>query len=240
MADRGMTPMPRALRVVVLLLVAVAGLAAILAAYRTYTTRYVVTPERRDGPAVAKIVETAFAGASDLKVSTLSGTVQSVGSNRGWFTWLDSSYVMKAPFSVGYFVDLSGMGASDFRWDEKRKILSVRAPDVRLGDINIDESHIYIEDTKGVFVTRTMMGAMRRQASQGAERVADAEARKPERIAAARRNARTALTNLVGAPLRAAGLRNVTVAVTFAGERGVSTERWDTSRSLQDVLGNAS
>lgn len=234
MADRGLT---RGLRVVLLLAVAIAAATAIYVAYRTYTDRYTVTTEGRDGPAVARIVETTFAGASELKVSTLSGTVQSVGSNRGWFSWLDSSYVMKAPFSAAYFVDLSALGTADFRWDEAAKVLTVRAPDVRVGDINIDESRIYIEDTKGVFVTRTMMGKMRRQASVGAERVAEGEARKPERIAAARRNARTALAKLVAGPLRAAGLGKVTVVVRFAGESRL-TERWDTSRSLQDVLGN--
>ena len=222
----------------VALVVAVAALVAIYAGYRTYTDRYAVTTEGRDGSAVARIVETAFAGASDLKVSTLSGTVQSVGTNKGTFSWLDSSYVMKAPFSAGYYVDLSAMGASNFRWDEARKVLTVRAPDVRVGDVNVDESRIYIEDTKGVFVTRTMMSKMRQQASAGADRVASAEARKPERIAAAQRNARNALSSMLVAPLRAAGLGDVKVAVTFAGEER-STERWDTSRSLQDVLGNA-
>lgn len=238
MADRGMTRRS-IVSVVLALIVIAAALAAILAAYRTYTDRYTVTTEGRDGPAVARIIATAFSGASDLKVSTLSGTVQSVGSDKGVFSWLDSSYVMKAPFSAGYYVDLSAMRASDFRWDEKAKMLTVRAPYVRVGDINIDESRIYIEDTKGVFVTRTMMGRMRRQASTGAERVAATEASKPERLEAARRNARAALSTLVAAPLRAAGLGNVKVTVTFAGE-GRSTERWDTSRSLQDVLGNAS
>jgi hypothetical protein len=236
MADRDLT---RGIRIVVLLAVIVGALTAIYFAYRTYTDRYTITTEGRDGPAVARIVATTFAGASDLKVSTLSGTVQSVGTNKGMFAWLDSSYVMKAPFSAGYYVDLSAMGPKDFRWDEATKRLTVRAPDVRVGDINVDESRIYIEDTKGVFVTRTMMGRMRRQASAGANHVAAAEARKPERIAAARRNARATLSNLLAAPLRAAKLGDVAVEVTFAGE-GRSTERWDTSRSLQDVLGNGS
>jgi hypothetical protein len=236
MADRELT---RGIRIGVLLLVIVGALTAIYAGYRTYTDRYTVTTEGRDGPAVARIVETTFAGASDLKVSTLKGTVQSVGTNKGMFAWLDSSYVMKAPFSAGYYVDLSAMRPSDFRWDETTKRLTVRAPDVRVDDINVDESRIYIEDTKGVFVTRTMMGTMRRQASAGADHVAAVEARKPERIAAARRNARAALSTLLAAPLRAGGLGDVTVEVTFAGETR-STERWDTSRSLQDVLGNGS
>ena len=236
MADRELT---RGIRIVVLLAVMVGALTAIYVAYRTYTDRYVITTEGRDGPAVARIVETTFAGASDLKVSTLSGTVQSVGTNKGMFAWLDTSYVMKAPFSAGYYVDLSAMRPSDFRWEEATKRLTVRAPEVRVGDVNVDESRIYIEDTKGVFVTRKMMGSMRQQASAGADRVAAAEARKPERIAAARRNARAALSNLLVAPLRAGGLGDVTVQVEFAGD-GRSTERWDTSRSLQDVLGNGS
>ena len=234
MADRALT---RGIRIVVLLAVMVGALTAIYVAYRTYTDRYTIITEGRDGPAVARIVETTFAGASDLKVGSLSGTVQSVGTNKGMFAWLDSSYVMKAPFSAGYYIDLSAMRPSDFRWDEATKRLTVRAPDVRVGDVNVDESRIYIEDTRGVFVTRTIMGKMRRQASASADQVAGAEARKPERLTAARRNARVALTTLLAAPLRAGGLGDVTVAVTFAGEAR-STERWDTSRSLQDVLGN--
>lgn len=229
----------RAGRIVAVVLICGAVLAALLIGYRTYTERYTVQTEGRDGLAVARVVRATLTKGSDLKVSTLHGTVQSVASDSRGFGLVNSNRVMKAPFEVDYFVDVSGLAPGDFIWNEQLKTLTVNAPGVRLGKVNVDESRTYLDRTTGLFVTRDAMAKMQRQASAGAERVAAQEARKPERIAAARRNARSALTALFAGPLTAAGLGEVTVKVVFPGENRVRDQQWDMSRSLEEVLANS-
>ncbi|MFC3582163.1 DUF4230 domain-containing protein [Sphingomonas hylomeconis] len=223
----------------------VAAIVAIIAAlviakigYDKYSEKYVV--ERRDdGVAVDRIVRATFTGASALKVGSLSGTVQSTASDVRGFGMLSSDKVVKAPFSVDYFVDMARMGGADYRWDQQARVLTILAPDVTVGAPNVDESATSVSETRGLYVTRAAAEALARQVSIGARRTAEVEARKPERIAAARENARRALAKLLGAPLEAAGVGNVRVAIVFPFERSGTTERWDASRSPQEILANA-
>lgn len=222
---------------------AIAAAAALIVAgvigYRRYDEQYTVTTQPDTGLAVARVVRATFRGASDLKVSTLSGTVQGVATDKGALGMLRSERVMKAPFSVDYFVDLSGMGPGDFRWNPETRTLLVTAPDVRVGAVNVDESRTYIDRTSGLYVSRAAMARLRQGSSARAHGVARTEAFKPENIAAARENARRALSGLLGAPLQAAGLGQVAVTVRFAGEQRGQGDQWDLSRSLEEVLDNA-
>jgi hypothetical protein len=205
--------------------------------YDKYTEKYVV--ERRDdGAAVDRVVRATFTGTSALKVGSLTGTVQSTASDVRGFGMLASDKVVKAPFSVDYFVDVAALGGRDYRWDEKTRVLTILAPDVTVAVPNVDESATSVSETRGLFVTRAAAEALARQVSIGARRTAQAEARKPERIAAARENARRALTRLLGGPLQAAGIGDVRVAIVFPFERSGSSDRWDVSNSPQDVLAN--
>ena len=238
MSIDGMLRGPRIAQIVALLVILGVIAAGLAVAYRSYTERYTVETEGRDGLAVARVVRATLTDASELKVSTLRGTVQSVASDSRGFGMINSNRVMKAPFEVDYFVDLSGLGPADFRWDEASRTLLVRAPDVRIGKVNVDESRTYLDRTTGIFVTRAAMAEMQRRASAGAERVANTEAAKPERIVAAKRNARAALSALFRMPLSVAGLGDVSVEVEFVGDARRTGERWDVSRSLQEVLTN--
>lgn len=218
----------------------VAIVAAILVAkigYDRYAERYTV--ERRDdGVAIDRIVRATFSNASALKVGSLSGTVQATASDVRGFGMLASDKVVKAPFTVDYFVDVSRMGGSDYAWDANTRTLTILAPDVAAADPNVDESGATVSETRGLFVTRAASEALARQVSIAARRTAQAESRKPERIAAARDNARRALARLLGGPLEAAGVGDVRVAVVFPYERAGTSEHWDTSRSVGEVLSN--
>ncbi|WP_260598208.1 DUF4230 domain-containing protein [Sphingomonas endolithica] len=205
--------------------------------YDKYSEKYVV--ERRDdGVAIDRIVRATFTGASALKVGSLSGTVQSTASDVRGFGMLASDKVVKAPFSVDYFVDLARMDASKYRWNQADRVLTIMAPDVTVGAPNVDESVTSISETRGLFVTRAAAEALARQVSVGARRTATSEARKPERIAAARENAQRALAKLLGAPLEAAGIGNVRVAIVFPFERAGPDDRWDISTAPEDVIAN--
>jgi hypothetical protein len=206
-------------------------------AWNRYNERYVV--ERTDdGAAITKIVSARFAGASALKVGTLSGMVQSTASDVSAFGMLHSDKVVKAPFSVDYFIDVSKLGQGDLAWDSASRTLVVDVPDVTVGAANVDEAARTISETRGLFVTREAADRMAQVISQRAQATAATEARKPERLALARDNARKALGKLLGGPLAAAGYGDVRVVLAFPWEGRRSPEQWDRSRNLDQVRSN--
>lgn len=230
-------------RTIVQIVVGLAVIGALLLAarlgYDRYSEHYVVE-KRDDGQAVTRVVAASFARASALKVGQLSGTVQSTASDSRMWGMLSSDKVVKAPFSVDYFVDVSRMNASAYHWDQAGRTLTIDAPDIYAGKPNVDEAAATLSQTRGLFVTRKAADQLARRASGAAQKAADAEALKPERVAQARDNARRALGALAKGPLQAAGIGGVRVVVTFPQEREQrSGEQWDMSRSIPEVLANA-
>lgn len=211
-----------------------AGVAAYLA-YRGYAEAYQVETEER--AAIARVVTSAFEGRSDLRVGTLTGTVQSVATDSRAFGMLNSDQVVKAPYSVDYFVDMSQIGLDDYIWDPKKRTLTVRLPAVEVGRANVDESRRTLVRTRGVFVTRGAGEKLAQANSARAQRLASAKAREPEQVARARERAKTVVASFLGAPLAAAGLNGVRIVTVFPDEtaRG-DTDQWDVTRSLREVL----
>ncbi|BAV64512.1 DUF4230 domain-containing protein [Sphingobium cloacae] len=221
---------------VALLVLIAAG--AMLTGWQRYNRDYVVTVEE-DGSAVTKLIAERFAGASSLKVSELSGTVQSTAQDVRGFGWLKSDQVVKMPFSVDYFVDVSRIGPGDLEWNEKTRTLIVNAPDVKPARPNVDEAARTLVRTSGMFVTRQAAEELSRRTSAHAQGRAEKEARSPERMAQARDYGRAALGKLLGAPLGVMGYGDARVIVTFPPERaGTSKEQWDVTTPINEVLAN--
>lgn len=221
----------------VALLVLVLG-AVMLAGWQRYDRDYVVAVED-DGSAVTKIIAQRFSGASSLKVSELSGTVQSTAQDVRGFGWLKSDQVVKMPFSVDYFIDVGNIDADDLEWNEKTRTLIVNAPDVKPARPNVDEAARTLVRTKGLFVTREAGEQLSRRASAHAQARAEKESRSPERMASARDYGRTALARLLGAPLGAMGYDDARVIVTFPPERrNANKEQWDVTTPINEVLAN--
>lgn len=219
--------------------VAVIAAAAIaFAGWRWWNERYTVAVQEDSGAAVTEVVAATLRSASALKVATLSGTVQSSAADTRLGGLLSSDQVMKAPFTVDYFVNVRRLDASDLHWNRATRTLAIDAPDVTAAAPNVDAAHRYLVRTRGLLVTRGAAEELSRKVALGAARAATAEAAKPERRAQARESARRALDRLLAAPLAAAGLDVARVEVRFPDERGRSTERWDMSRAPADVLGN--
>lgn len=230
---------PLAQSPVKLLLTIVLLIAAVFAAkigYDRYSETYVV--EQSDGEAIDRVVHVTFARAAALKVGTLSGTVQSTASDVRWGGLLRSGKVVKAPFTVDYFVDLSGLSAGRYRWDAQNRRLTVEIPDVTIARPNVDESALSVNSTTGLIVTRDAADELARKVSVKSRRSAMTEAQKPEHVAEARENARRAVGRLLQGALSAARLGAVDVAIAFPFERRGAGERWDTTRSIGEVLGN--
>lgn len=219
-----------------LAVLAALALLAFLAIDR-YRERYVATVDD-GGDAVTQLVSARLSGASSLKVASLTGVVQSHATDIRGFGWLRSDLVIKMPYSVDYFVDVSRIGPDQVEWNEKTGTLIVNAPDIAVARPNIDEARRSMVQTTGVIVTRAAGEALSLRASQQATGKAQAAAGSPERIAQAREYARAALVRLIGAPLRALGHGNARVIVTFPKERRrANGERWDVSRSIEEVTG---
>ena len=217
------------------LLILIVG-AAMLVGWQRYNRDYVVSVED-DGSAVTKIIAERIAGSSSLRVSRLNGTIQSTARDVRGFGWLKSDQVVKMPYTVDYFVDLSDLSANDLEWDEQRRTLIVNAPDVKADTPNLDEARRTLVRTSGLFVTREAGEALSRRASAHAEARAKASARSPERMAQAREYGRTALAKLMGAPLAAMGYGDARVIVTFPPERkSDNREQWDVTTPINEVL----
>jgi hypothetical protein len=223
-------------------LVALAAAAIVVAAgvfvYGRVTERYVETKSEAGGPGVSQIVSARLVGLGTLEVAQLSGIVQATASDIRGFGWLRSDQVVKMPYSVGYFVDVSKIGADDLTWDADARTLVVDAPDVTVAPPNTDEGRRTLVKTSGLFVTRAAGEALSQRASLHAEAVANREAKSPERMAQAREHARRAIASLMAKPLAAAGFGNARVIVTFPPER-TDDRRWDVTRPIPDVLANA-
>ncbi|RXD03908.1 DUF4230 domain-containing protein [Sphingomonas sp. UV9] len=143
------------------------------------------------------------------------------------------------PGMVRYEVDMAKLTQADVAWDATSKILSVRLPAVEADGPQVDLNAVREYGSGGVLTTFTdaekRLDAANRRAGQ-IELIR--QAREPQMIKLARDATRRAVERSFAMPLRAAGI-DATVAVRFADEPVANTERWDTSRSLQDVLGNA-
>jgi hypothetical protein len=206
--------------------------------WQRYDRDYVVTTQE-DGSAVTRLIAARFTGASSLKVSELSGTIQSSAQDVRGFGWLRSDQVVKMPFSVDYFIDASKIGPGDLEWVEGSRTLIVNAPDVTAARPNVDEARRTLVRTGGLFVTRQAGEELSRRTSAYAQAKALAEARSPERMAQARENGRMALAGLLGAPLAKLGYGDARVVVTFPAERPArNSEHWDVTTPVDQVLAN--
>lgn len=215
---------------------AVIALVAWIAWDRYAETRLETLPDDGGSP-VTQIVTARLAGTSALRVAELTGTVQATASDTRGLGLLRSDQTVKMPYSVGYFVDLSRLGAGDLEWNGATKTLIVDAPDVAPAPANTDEGRRTLIETSGLFVTRRAAETLSQRTSARATAVAERAANSPERMAQAREHGRAAIARLLGQPLAAAGLGDVRVVVTFPPERGNGNrERWDVSRSPAQVM----
>jgi len=215
----------------------VALVIAVVVAIRFYTRDYTVATED-NGLAVAQIVSARLDGASELRVSKLTGVVQATGSDRRWGGLLESTRVVKAPYEVSYFVDVGALDQSDFTYHRESRTLTVTAPPVTVGRPDVDESRVTVDQTSGVFVTRDAMAVLQQRVAASAIQTASVEANRPERIEQAQRYARQAISRLFGTTLEAAG-QPTRVVVRFASDVQEEYVPSDRSRSLGEIVGAA-
>ena len=230
MVDRLKPVVDRRWLVAVLL---VLGVVAALLIYRREQQRQ---EEYQTSLGLARVLSATFEKQSKLNVGEVKGALDVTTVDPGMFRFLRSAQKVTLPYSIGYQLDLSGLDASDYRWDARRRALQVTIPDVVPTKPNIDETQRRTLATAGVFVTREAYDNLNRRAAVLATRTANAEAKKPEHLNAARANARKAVAQLLKAPLSVAGLGDVQVEVAYPFDGVRASEQWDVSPSIAEVL----
>ncbi|WP_312490603.1 DUF4230 domain-containing protein [Sphingomonas sp.] len=142
------------------------------------------------------------------------------------------------PGMVRYEVDLAKLRQQDVRWDAANRTLFVTLPPVEIDGPQVDLAAIREYGSGGVLTTFTdaeqRLDAANRKAGQ-VELLRQARGPAPMRLA--RDATRRAVERSFAMPLRAVGVE-ATVQVRFADE-AANDERWDTTRRVDEVLGNA-
>ncbi len=193
---------------------------------------------RSVGIEVSRTITASFAGMNALKVGTVSGDVLSSSNTTTFFGTLPVIQRSKAPYSVDYFVDLSKLSAANYRWNATTRTMSIDVPDVTMAAPNIDGAKAAIVQ-QGVYISRGAGITLQQQAAERANAAARKTAQDPKYIAQARANARAAIAKLAAAPLKAAGLGTVKVAVRLPVDRkpaSVAQEDWDRSTPVGEIL----
>ena len=193
---------------------------------------------RSVGIEVSRTITSSFAGMNALKVGTVSGDVLASSNTTAFFGMMPVIQRSKAPYSVDYFIDLSKLSAANYRWNAKTRVMSIDVPDVTIAAPNIDGVRAAIVQ-QGFYIPRGAGIALQQQAAERAAAAATKTAQDPKYTAQARANARTAIAQLATAPLQAAGMGTVKVAVRFPVDpkpEAVAQEVWDESTPVAEIL----
>jgi Protein of unknown function (DUF4230) len=133
------------------------------------------------------------------------------------FGMLKARQIAVIPARVDYTVDFSRIDAGRIQWDGAAKRLTVTLPPIELSPPNLDEARAqYLRE--GVWIGREAQAKLTRDNTLLAQRQAAEQARNPALLGLARNAAKDAVRQNLEIPLRAAGYKDVTVAVGFDGE----------------------
>lgn len=231
MAERRIRPFAVDLAAALLLLAALAGGGWWLA------QRYVAA---RLTPDPTTIANASLSGLREQnRLSAFAARFVAVVTSRQSQLGFSAERTTIMPGIVRYEVDLGQLQQRDVAWDAATKTLAVRLPAVTVTAPAIDLDAIRSYGSGGVLMTltdaRETLDAANRRAGQ-AELVR--QARAAPMMTLAKDATRRAVERSFAMPLRAAGI-DATVAVRFADDPVRDGERWDVSRSLEQVIGNA-
>jgi hypothetical protein len=151
---------------------------------------------------------------------------------------LSAKKTLIMPGMVRYEVDLAKLQQKDVTWDAGTRTLGVVLPPVEVSPPQIDLTQMREYGEGGILSAFTdadskLQDANRRAGQQ--ELVRQAHEAVPLNLA--RDATRRAVERSFAMPLKAAGM-DVTVKVRFADEAKDNSEVWDTTRSLDQVLGS--
>ena len=151
---------------------------------------------------------------------------------------LSTKKTLIMPGMVNYEVDLAKLQQKDVTWDAGTRTLGVTLPPIEVSQPQIDLTQMREYGDGGILSSFTDADAKLQEANRrGGQQELVRQAHEPMPIKLARDATRRAVERSFAMPLTAAGM-DVTVKVRFADEPKDNSEVWDTSRSLDQVLGN--
>ena len=172
------------------------------------------------------------------RLSTFAARYVAVVTSKQSRLGLTAQKTLIMPGAVRYEVDLSKLQQKDLRWDAGAKKLTVTLPPVEVVGPNVDIDNIREYGAGGILMTLTnvedQLDDANRKAGQK-ELIRQAREATPMRLA--REATRRAVERSFAMPLKATGIE-ASVAVLFQDEVKGPSERWDESRSIEDVLAN--
>ena len=143
------------------------------------------------------------------------------------------------PGMVRYEVDLAKLQQRNLEWDAANKRLTITLPPLEVVGPDVDIDNIREYSQGGILMRLTNVeGKLDDANRQAAQKELVRQAREAAPMKLARDATRRAVERSFTMPLKAAGL-DASVRVFFPNERsGPDDERWDVSRSVEDVLAN--
>lgn len=142
------------------------------------------------------------------------------------------------PGNVRYEVDLSKLEQKDVAWDAGSNTLSITLPPIEVIGPDVDLNTVREYGQGGILMALTSVEGKLDEANRKAgqvELIRQAKGATPMKLA--RDAARRAVERSFTMPLKAVGL-SAKVEVRFADEAKRPRERWDVSRSPEDVIAN--
>lgn len=214
----------------VIVLLALAVLLALWGVQRYVSSRL--------SPDPTTIASASLAGLREQnRLSAFAARFVAVTTSRQSQLGLSTEKTLIMPGLVRYEVDLAKLRQRDVAWDAGSKTLSVRLPPVEIDGPQVDLAAIREYASGGLLSTFTdadkRLDAANRRAGQ-VELIQ--QARGAPMMALARDATARAVERSFAMPLRAAGI-DADVKVRFADQPTANDERWDTTRSVSEVLG---
>lgn len=183
----------------------------------------------------SRVLEQQFSKARAIKVATIQGRITAQSSDPGLWGLLQSSQIKAAPFTLDYFVDLSQVDRSDFRWNEASRTLIVQIPDIVLGRPNVDEAGAKAQFS-GIYISRGAALRLNKRAATAVMLRARIVAESHENMNKARTAAREAIRDFARLPLEAAGKKGMKIVVKFPFDGSEKLDQWDESTPIEDIV----
>lgn len=138
-----------------------------------------------------------------------------VSAERTRFWLLSGTQELNVPAVVNYYLDLSDLTLADVSYNDAAKVVTVRLPAVRLGDIAFQPENASTVNGGVLTYGEGTVEALRRLNYKNARRAMVAQAQQPGLLNEARRRARENVQAYFEIPLRIAGRPDVKVVATF-------------------------
>lgn len=192
------------------------------------------------GPDPVTVAQASLQGLREQnRLSTFAARYVAVVTSKQSRLGMSAQKTLIMPGMVRYEIDMAKLQQKNVQWDANAKRLTVTLPPVEIVGPEIDLNAMREYDGGGMLMRFTdvedRLDAANRKAGQ-AELVRQAREATPMKLA--KDATRRAVERSFTMPLKAAGI-DASVRVLFPDERpDTSRERWDSSRSPAEVVGN--